>query len=173
MVYVSSMLALVFYRFLILFYLSIGTADYIILYAPPGQTGETVFLFDTEPTVDLSNGPNVNSTFSNGTLTLQYILNGSQFVTIEHDNSTLVAVIMDKTVANQWHVPVLPGGESFANYFSIGSNETWISFLIVPTTLFSHFPHRVLIGGPYVVRNASITGGTLFLVSHSLWPYIT
>ena len=103
---------------------SIGVTDYIILYALPGQMGETVFLFDSEPTVDLSNAPNINSTFSNGTLILQYPLNGSQFVTIEDDNSTLVAIIMDKTVANQWHAPVLPSGGSFSNYFSVGSNET-------------------------------------------------
>ncbi|KAE9405356.1 glycoside hydrolase family 35 protein [Gymnopus androsaceus JB14] len=123
----------------------IGVTDYIILYALPGQTGETVFLFDSEPTVDLSNAPNINSTFSNGTLILQYPLNGSQFVTIEHDNSTLVAIIMDKTVANQWHAPVLPSGGSFSNYFSVGSNET------------------VLVGGPYIVRNATISDNILSL----------
>ncbi|KAJ4474972.1 glycoside hydrolase family 35 protein [Lentinula aciculospora] len=124
---------------------TIDTTDYIIMYAPPTQTGETVLLFASEPTVDTSNAPNVNSTYSNGTLILQYLLDGIQFVTIEHDNSMLVSIIMDKTVANQWHAPVLPGNGAFGNYFSIGSNET------------------VLVGGPYVVRNASIAGDTLSL----------
>jgi hypothetical protein len=103
---------------------SIAATDYIILYALPGQTGETVFLFDSKPTVNLSNASNINSTFSNGTLTLQYLLDGSQFVTIEHDNSAIVVIIMDKTVANQWHAPVIPGVGSFSDHFSIGSNET-------------------------------------------------
>ncbi|KAJ3994765.1 glycoside hydrolase family 35 protein [Lentinula boryana] len=124
---------------------TIDTTDYIILYAPPTQMGETAFLFDFQPTIDLSNGPNVNMTFSNGTLTLQYLLDGSQFVMIEGDDLKLVVIIMDKTVANQWHAPVVSGNKAFSNYFSIGSNET------------------VLVGGPYVVRNASVTGDTLLL----------
>ncbi|KAJ3735068.1 glycoside hydrolase family 35 protein [Lentinula guzmanii] len=124
---------------------TIDTTDYIILYAPPTQMGETAFLFDSQPTIDLSNGPNVNMTFTNGTLTLQYLLDGSQFVIIEGDDLKLVVIIMDKTVANQWHAPVVSGNRAFSNYFSIGSNET------------------VLVGGPYVVRNASVTGDTLLL----------
>ncbi|KAJ4469138.1 glycoside hydrolase family 35 protein [Lentinula lateritia] len=124
---------------------TVDEIDYIILYAPPTQSGETVFVFDSEPTVDVNNASNVNATFSNGTLTLQYLLNGSQFVSIKHGNLTLVAIIVDKTVANQWHAPVLPGNGEFRNYFSIGSNET------------------ILVSGPYVVRNASITGDTLSL----------
>ncbi|KAJ3852093.1 glycoside hydrolase family 35 protein [Lentinula lateritia] len=124
---------------------TVDAIDYIILYAPPTQLGETVFVFDSEPTVDVNNASNVNSTFSNGTLTLQYLLNGSQFVTVKHGNLTLVAIIVDKTVANRWHAPVLPGNGEFRNYFSVGSNET------------------ILVSGPYVVRNASIIGDTLSL----------
>ncbi|KAJ3760155.1 glycoside hydrolase family 35 protein [Lentinula raphanica] len=124
---------------------TIDATDYIILYAPPSQTGETVISFETQPTVDLSNAPNVNATFSNGTLALQYLLEGSQFVTIENDKAKLVVMIMDKTVANSWHAPLLSGSGAFDNYFSIGSNET------------------ILVGGPYVVRNASVSDNTLFL----------
>lgn len=97
-----------------------------------------MFVFDSEPTVDVNNASNVNSTFSNGTLTLQYLLNGSQFVSIKHGNLTLVAIIVDKTVANQWHAPVLPGNGEFKNHFSIGSNETsvnWVSIDMVLTFL--------------------------------------
>ncbi|KAJ3902306.1 glycoside hydrolase family 35 protein [Lentinula edodes] len=124
---------------------TVDEIDYIILYAPPTQSGETVFVFDSEPTVDVNNASNVNSTFSNGTLTLQYLLDGSQFVTIKHGNLTLVAIIVDTTIANQWHAPVLPGNGEFGNHFSVGSNET------------------ILVSGPYVVRSASITGDTLSL----------
>ncbi|KAJ3969250.1 glycoside hydrolase family 35 protein [Lentinula raphanica] len=124
---------------------TIDATDYIILYAPPSQTGETVILFETQPTVDLSNAPNVNAPFSNGTLALQYLSEGSQFVTIENDEAKLVVVIVDKTVANSWHAPVLSGIGMFDNYFSIGSNGT------------------ILVGGPYVVRNASVSDDTLFL----------
>ncbi|KAF5389137.1 hypothetical protein D9757_004987 [Collybiopsis confluens] len=110
------------------------------------HTGETAFIFSSKPTVNLGGAPNTTSTFSNNTLTLQYSLNGSQFVTISNGNSKIVVVILDKTAANQWNAPVLPSSSgSFPNHFSIGSNNT------------------VLVGGPYVVRNASITGDVLSL----------
>ncbi|KIK56433.1 glycoside hydrolase family 35 protein [Collybiopsis luxurians FD-317 M1] len=124
---------------------TIDSTDYIILYAESTQTGETAFLFNSEPTVNLDDAPNTKSTFSNATLTLQYTLGGLQFATVELGSSKLVVIIMDKTTADQWNAPVVPGSSTFNNYFSVGSNET------------------VLVGGPYVIRNASISGDTLSL----------
>lgn len=149
------------------FRFSIGVTDYIVLYALPGQTGETVFLFDSEPTVDLSDAPNINSTFSDQKLILRYTLDGSQFIPIKQsDNSTLVVIIMDKTVANQWHAPVISSGGLFGNSFSIGSNETWVGFSNIWTRMLTFIIHSVLVGGPYIVRNATISGGILSLVSN-------
>ncbi|GLB41894.1 putative beta-galactosidase, domain 3 [Lyophyllum shimeji] len=105
---------------------------------------ENVFYKDTyAPTV--ANPPTVTSSFSNGTLTLNYSLAGSQFVTITSGSNVIVAIVLDKATANTWHAPTIPGSGPFKEFFSVGTNQT------------------VLIGGPYLVRTASISGNTLTL----------
>ncbi|KAF7346101.1 Beta-galactosidase [Mycena sanguinolenta] len=74
-----------------------------------------------------------------------YTLSGSSFVPITLGSANIVAIILDKATANQWHAPIIAGPGPFGNYFSIGSNET------------------VLVSGPYVLRNASIASNTLSL----------
>ncbi|KAF7365411.1 Beta-galactosidase [Mycena venus] len=125
---------------------TIDNTDYIILYAPAGQTGETSFLFNSAPTVDLAAANGVSSSFSNGTLVLSYTLNGSSFVTITLGTTSIVAIILDKPTANQWHAPIIAGPGTFGNFFSIGTNQT------------------VLVSGPYVLRTASIVSNRLSLV---------
>ncbi|KAK7048172.1 beta-galactosidase [Favolaschia claudopus] len=124
---------------------TIDNTDYIVFYAPAGQTGETSFTFDSAPNVNLAGTSGVSSTFSNGTLVLSYTLNGSSFVPITLGNASIVAVILDKSTANQWHAPLIAGSGTFGKIFSIGTNET------------------VLVSGPYVLRAASINGNTLSL----------
>ncbi|KAJ7695959.1 glycoside hydrolase family 35 protein [Mycena rosella] len=124
---------------------TIESTDYIIFYAPTGQTGETSFLFDSAPTVNLD-GLSGASSFFNGTLVLSYTLNGSAFVPITLGTTSIVAILLDKPTANQWHAPIIPGPGPFGNFFSVGTNET------------------VLVSGPYVLRNASISENTLSLV---------
>ncbi|RDB21488.1 putative beta-galactosidase A [Hypsizygus marmoreus] len=122
---------------------TIGTTDYIILYAPSSQTGETALRFTSAPTVL---GPSsVTNTYSNGTLTLNYLLSGSQFITITSGGNALVMILMDKETANTWHAPTIPGTGTFGQFFSIGTNQT------------------VLVGGPYIVRTALINTNTLSL----------
>lgn len=96
-----------------------------------GQTGETTFIFSAVPVVDLANAPNVASEFSNGTLTLTYTLGlgGNQFVTISESSSSVVVIIMDKKTATQWHAPIIPGTGTFANYFSVGTNQRYSTHL--------------------------------------------
>ncbi|KAJ7069972.1 glycoside hydrolase family 35 protein [Mycena amicta] len=119
---------------------TIDSTDYV------GKAEKTAFLFPSAPTV-ISSSPaaGIASTFANGTLTLNYGLNGSSFVTITQGSTKIVAVILDKSTANQWHAPLIAGEGAFANYFSIGSNQT------------------VLVAGPYVLRTAAISGRTLSL----------
>jgi hypothetical protein len=106
---------------------SIDHTDYIILYAPEGQSGETVFLSDTQPTVETSDAPNLSSSFSNGTLTVTYTAQGSHFVPITIGNQSIVVVLMTKAIANTWHAPLISSNEgAFANFFSIGTNETYV-----------------------------------------------
>ncbi|KAJ7714180.1 glycoside hydrolase family 35 protein [Mycena metata] len=124
---------------------TIDKTDYIILYAPSGQTGETSFVFSSAPNVNLAGVSGVSSTFSNGTLVLNYSVNGSAFVPITLGTTSIVAVILDKPTANQWHAPVIAGSGTFGNFFSIGSNQT------------------VLVSGPYVLRAAAILKNTLSL----------
>ncbi|KAK7462971.1 hypothetical protein VKT23_007552 [Stygiomarasmius scandens] len=123
----------------------IDDTDYIILYAPAGQTGETVFLADAEPTLDLSDASDVTSSFADGALTLSYTLGGSHFIPMQIDGNSVVIALMDKATANQWHAPVISGEGSFGDYFSIGTNES------------------ILVGGPYVLRTAELDGQTLSL----------
>ncbi|KAJ7212285.1 glycoside hydrolase family 35 protein [Mycena pura] len=124
---------------------TIDQTDFIIFYAPAGQTGETSFLFDSAPTVNLSGLSGVSSTFSNDTLVLNYVLNGSAFIPITQGRTKIVAIILDKATANQWHAPLIAASGTFGNHFSIGTNET------------------VLVSGPYVLRTAAISTDTLSL----------
>ncbi|KAH7924781.1 glycoside hydrolase family 35 protein [Leucogyrophana mollusca] len=127
---------------------SIDETDYIILYALAGQTGETAIQFADRPTVDLTSAPNANvqSSYVNGTLTLNYELNASAgSPAAVRLGTNLVLLIMDRDSAAQWHAPVINGGGTFEAYFSIGTNST------------------VLVGGPYLVRSAAIRDDTLYL----------
>ncbi|KAJ3561176.1 hypothetical protein NP233_g10355 [Leucocoprinus birnbaumii] len=121
---------------------TIDSSDTLILYAPSGQTGETAFTFASAPTV--SAPPAISSNFTGGVLTLHYTLTtGIQSVTVSSGSNRINLLIMDKATANTWHAPVIAQSGMFGNYFSVGSNTT------------------VLVGGPYVLRNATISGNTL------------
>ncbi|KAF5351319.1 hypothetical protein D9758_008015 [Tetrapyrgos nigripes] len=125
---------------------TIDNTDYIILYAPQGQTGETGFLSASRPTVDTSDAPAVSSSFSGGVLTLNYGLDGTHFVRLNFSGRSVVVVLLTKAIANNWHAPLISGNGDFGNFFSIGTNET------------------VLVSGPYVLRSAELVGSTLALV---------
>lgn len=101
---------------------SLGEVDYIVLYGPPGQTGETAFRFASAPIVSVP--PFVSSDFSNGTLTISYsLLNASQFISIQDNQSKVVVIVLDKLTANTWHAPVIAGEGDFGQFFSIGTNR--------------------------------------------------
>ncbi|KAF8972779.1 glycoside hydrolase family 35 protein [Flammula alnicola] len=123
---------------------TIDSTDYVILYAPSGQTGETALKL-SNPILDISAFPNITSRSENGLLTLNYAVAGSQMIHIQSGQNAVVVIIMDKTTANTWHAPVLSRPGPFGNFFSIGTNES------------------ILVGGPYVLRTASIQGDTLAL----------
>ncbi|KAH0584129.1 hypothetical protein H2248_009695 [Termitomyces sp. 'cryptogamus'] len=123
---------------------SLEEVDYIVFYGPPGQTGETAFRFTSAPVI--STPSSVSSDFINGTLTISYsFLSGSQFITIQNNQSMVVAIVLDKVTANTWHAPVISGEGDFGQFFSIGTNKS------------------ILVAGPYVVRTAEITGNMVAL----------
>lgn len=105
---------------------TIDNQDYIILYASPGQTGETVFNFVSTPTVDLSNAPGVISKISGNHLTLNYMLQGFGVTTITVGTNKVHVVIMDKTTALQWHASDIAGKGDFGAHFSIGTNQRYV-----------------------------------------------
>jgi hypothetical protein len=131
--------------------------EYLILYAKRGQEGETALSFGSlspNSSVNaISNDPNLSQTFSNGILTLNYVLDGLKVVNITlpssstTKNATLRILLMDRDTAGAWHAPVLTGVGNWGNYFSIGSNTS------------------IFVGGPYLVRDASIKGSILSIVS--------
>ncbi len=142
----------------------IDNRDYIILYAPTGQSGETTFFLPSNFELDMSNAPAVLHSASNGTLTLNYELGVPNFVEITLGSKSVVAIIMDKSTASQWHAPDIPGQGVFGQYFSIGTNQRSV-YLASPCASLCQLENSVLVGGPYLVRSAAISGSTLSLVS--------
>ncbi|OBZ69864.1 putative beta-galactosidase A [Grifola frondosa] len=129
----------------VLTWTTIDKSDYIILYAPEGQTGESLFQFHSEHSVNLTNAPAVAAISTNDTVTLNYQLGPSKYVSVNTGGRTIVVLLLSKETAGQWHVPVIPSNSNFGEYFSVGTNQS------------------VLVGGPYIVRSAAISGNTLSL----------
>jgi hypothetical protein len=104
---------------------SIENTDYILVYAPTGQSAEMMFSFDNAPQIDLSNALGVAATTTNSTLTLNYVTGSPAWIRVSiGQEATIVIVIMDKVAAGSWHAPVIAASGTFGNYFSIGTNET-------------------------------------------------
>ncbi|THH33329.1 hypothetical protein EUX98_g843 [Antrodiella citrinella] len=133
---------------------TISGQDYIILYAPAGQTGETVLTFGSAPQVDLTNALGVNISVSKDTITLNYALGAPAFTSIKTGGKSVVVVTMQKETALNWHAVDLPGDGNFGNYFSIGTNSRKFD--------------SILVGGPYLVRSASLVGRTTLSLTGDL-----
>jgi len=73
-------------------------------------------------------------------------LTGIQLVNIVVAGNQINVLLMDKLTAYTWHAPLIAESGTFGNFYSVGTNTT------------------ILVGGPYVLRNASISGNTLSLV---------
>ncbi|KAI0690966.1 glycoside hydrolase family 35 protein [Cytidiella melzeri] len=125
---------------------TVDQTDYIILYAPTGQSAEVMLTFSGAPEVNLSGAPGVAATTTNNTLTLNNLVGSPAWIPVTVDGKIVtILAIMDKGTAGLWHAPVIAASGTFGNYFSIGSNQS------------------VLVGGPYVVRSATMLGTSLSL----------
>lgn len=111
----------------------------------------------------------------NNAVTLNSQLGSPVYISMTSHTGSVVAILMDKETASQWHAPIISGRGIFSRHFSIGTNERPVYFA------FSRLLHNltiycsVLVGGPYLVRTASIVGSTLALVSHLFFyliPYL-
>jgi len=94
-----------------------------VLYAPSGETGETVIISNEQPTLG-SNSSAVDASFDDGLLTLSYTHQGAQFVDFDIDGQALTIIILDKDSANHWSAPMIAQDAEWGNFFSFGTNET-------------------------------------------------
>ncbi|KAK7031967.1 glycoside hydrolase family 35 protein [Favolaschia claudopus] len=125
---------------------TIGGRDILFLYGNSTQAHEVRLSLTgtnnkahqtTSPLITFT--PNANQTivaFRSGVTGLQ---------TIWDSNAQLV-LFADSVTTATFFAPAVPGTSTFGNYWDIGTNST------------------VLVGGPYLVRNATISGSRLALV---------
>ncbi|KAF7297199.1 Glycoside hydrolase family 35 protein [Mycena indigotica] len=127
---------------------TIGTRDVLFLYGNTTQAHEIrLVLTGTASTVHRTNSSLITSTPSAGGTTILAFQPGLTGLNTIHDSTTQLILYSDYQTAATFWAPVIPatGSSTFPNYWSIGSNNT------------------VLVGGPYLVRNATISGATLAL----------
>ncbi|KAI0074511.1 glycoside hydrolase family 35 protein [Panus rudis PR-1116 ss-1] len=131
----------------ILTWTTIDNRDFILLYAPSGQFGETVLSLPSAPKVDLSHAPGVSSSVSSNTVTLSntFTPGSSAYASITAGKQAIEVVTLDKSTALKWHAVDIPGKGKFGGHFSVVTNQS------------------VLVSGPYLIRSASISGNTLSL----------
>lgn len=128
----------------------IGERDVLFLHGDSNQAHETSLALTGTPNIQATTA-DVAFTHNNSTKTpnqtIVSFLSGIEgFVTV-YDSSTQLVLYADSDTAGTWWNPVLPASSGdFPNYWALGTNTS------------------VLVGGPYLVRNATIFESTLKLV---------
>jgi beta-galactosidase len=110
-----------------------GDTDNVVLYGQPGQSGETVLRYSSQPTVRVLAG-NLTWSYdsSNGDLRLNYVHNGLIRVQVVSSTGTLSLLLADcPTTVTFWER-------------SVGDQQ-------------------ILVTGPYLLRTAALNGNTLDL----------
>ena len=115
----------------------IGGRDVVILYGPNGQDGEASFTFSYRPKVKVSTG---SATFNvtGNTVTFTFKTTGDNIVTVYGGSGLLLYLLQEEEAAKFWAPTVGSNGFDFNDF--------------------------ILAKGPYVVRNATVTGSTANLV---------
>lgn len=119
----------------------IDNDDYVILYAPSGQSGETALSFPSNSMAELKSAQGgVSAEVSQNTVTLNYDLGPPSFTTLSGGGKTVIVITMQKETALNWHAVDIPGGGNFGNYFSIGTNQRYVHFYgLCDATAFNFF----------------------------------
>ncbi|KAH9948330.1 glycoside hydrolase superfamily [Amylocystis lapponica] len=125
---------------------TIGSRDVLFLYGDADQYAETIVML----TGNSSQAQSADVTYApssvSGHTSVTFLPGITGLVTVWDSDTQLVLFSDPVTAATFWAPPIVTDASApFANYFQFGTNET------------------VLVGGPYLVRNASIAGGTLAL----------
>lgn len=131
----------------------IGKRDVLFLFGDSDQAHEAAIPLAGSPGVRTTNPAFKFSSAADDSsnTTIISIQSGVQGLITVWDSDTQLVLFSDTDTAGTFFAPVIPStapsGDSatFSNYWQFGSNTT------------------VLIGGPYLVRNASISGPTLNL----------
>ncbi|KAG2354709.1 glycoside hydrolase family 35 protein [Suillus spraguei] len=127
----------------VLFAGQIGGRDVLFLYGDPAAESEVALTLSGTPRIQ---GAGVYSVSSNGVTTVTFLAGIQGLITI-WDSSEQLVLYSDTDMAGTFWSPEIPVDDSveFANYWQFGTNSS------------------ILVGGPYLVRNATITGSTLAL----------
>lgn len=121
----------------------IGSRDVLFLYGDPSQEHETALHLAGVPRLQAQSA-SISCTSFNGVSTITFLSGIEGLVTV-WDSSEQLVLYSDTATAGTFWSPEIPSnaGDDFANYWKYGTNTS------------------VLIGGPYLVRNATILGSTL------------
>jgi hypothetical protein len=131
----------------VLFAGKLAGRDVLFLYGDIGQQHEAAVRLSTKALSQPSNAT-VDIMFSQtvGGYTLITFLPKTEGLIFVYESSSQLVLFADSDTAGTFWAPVIPDSSSeLSNYWSIGSNET------------------ILVGGPYLVRSADISGSSLNL----------
>ncbi|TFK52650.1 glycoside hydrolase family 35 protein [Heliocybe sulcata] len=123
----------------------IGGRDVLLLYGDSDQEHEAVITFTGTPLLKASSSEVAFDCQNDKETTISFLSGINDLITV-YDSSTQLILYADTTTAGTFWAPVIPGSTGdFPNYWQFGTNTS------------------VLVGGPYLVRNATIEGRTLAL----------
>lgn len=135
----------------VLFAGQIGSRDVLFLFGDASQQHEASIALTGTSSAKIANS-NVKLTKAKGSSeTVISVLSGVSGLITVWDSNTQLVLYSDADTAGTFFAPVIPStstsgdASTFKNFWSIGSNSS------------------VLVGGPYLVRNATISGSTLAL----------
>jgi hypothetical protein len=133
----------------ILFAGRIGSRDVLFLYGDSTQEHEVSLALTGTPRIEI-NGSDTSFTMSSANRTIINFLSGIIGLVNVYDSDTQLILYSDKDTAATFWAPVIPSSieatdSPFTNYWQFGTNTS------------------VLVGGPYLCRNASISGSELAL----------
>lgn len=121
--------------------LAVDSRDVLFLYGDSDQEHEASIIFEGEPTIQVNSSLITFTSSNSSSATTVAFSEGIDGLVTVFDSESQLVLYADYLTATTFWAPVIAGDSSdpLANYWQIGSNDT------------------VLIGGPHLVRNASIS----------------
>ncbi|EIW81147.1 glycoside hydrolase family 35 protein [Coniophora puteana RWD-64-598 SS2] len=126
----------------------IGDRDVVLLYGDSDQEHETAVFFTGTPYMQANSSDVTTTSASGSNATVVNFLPGVQGLITVYDSTEQLVLFADTVTAGDFWSPDVPSSDSsdaFGAYWQFGTNTS------------------VLVGGPYLVRNATIDGSTLAL----------